>query len=222
MPDHFALPVVDGLELPAEVREALRPGELMRDRHGRSRRLPRFFYEIPSWDEALETDLSANFQLWEFLNVDVLEAEVLRMRWPRYIPCAVTLLAAHLELFRNAVDTYVHIAANGGYRSPSHRLSTHASPHCWGAAANIYRVGDDWLTEQSTIVKYNRAARKAMPSIYARPYGHGVGEADDHVHLDIGFVTVVPHAAAGDEAGAGAFADGEDDVTGDAQAGATE
>jgi hypothetical protein len=195
MAERFPLPVVDALELPAEHRRALRPGELMRDRHGRWRRLPRFFYEIPSWEVALETDLSPHFQVWEFLNVDVYEDELLRTSWPRYIPCAVTLLAAHLELFRQEAGTYVHIAANGGYRSPSHRLSTHASPHCWATAANIYKIGDEMMDTQSAIVKYNRLARRVMPALYVRPYGHGAGEADDHVHLDLGYTTAVPNDA---------------------------
>ncbi|HVG43800.1 MAG TPA: hypothetical protein VM890_03690, partial [Longimicrobium sp.] len=63
----FPLRVVDGMGLDDEYRALLRPGELMRDRGGRLRRLPRFFYEIPSWDVALETELSANFEVWEFL-----------------------------------------------------------------------------------------------------------------------------------------------------------
>ena len=87
-------------------------------------------------------ELTPNFGLWEFIDVDVREAEPLR-RFPRYVPCAVTLLARALERFRDHVGTFVHVAANGGYRSPAHALTAHASPHCWGTAANIYRIGDD-------------------------------------------------------------------------------
>ena len=46
----FTLEVVDGLKLDDELRRILRPGELMRDRDGRLRRLPRFFYRIPNWE----------------------------------------------------------------------------------------------------------------------------------------------------------------------------
>ncbi|HEX8243102.1 MAG TPA: hypothetical protein VF541_06395, partial [Longimicrobium sp.] len=144
MPDATVLKMVDGTTLGAEYRAVLRPGELMRDRSRRVRRLPRFFYEIPSWDVALDTQLAPHFQLWEFINVDVRETELLRASWPRYIPCAVSLLAAYLELFRQEVGTYVHVAANGGYRSPAHKLSGHASAHLFGTGANIYRIGDDW------------------------------------------------------------------------------
>lgn len=222
MSERFSLPVVDGLELPAEYRAILRPGDTMTDRHGRVRRLPRFFYEIPSWEEALETQLTEHFALWEFLNVDVWEAELLRSTWPRYVPCAVTLLAAHLELFRQEVGTYVHIAANGGYRSPAHRLSTHASTHCWGTAVNLYKIGDELLDSQGAIVKYNRIARRQMPAVYARPYGHGVGEADDHMHLDLGYVSAVPRDAPsemrrGDTPWNEPPPRGEDDVTGAAE-----
>jgi hypothetical protein len=196
----FPLRVVDGTMLDDEYRAILRPGELMRDRDGRLRRLPRFFYEIPSWEVALETPLSPHFEVWEFLNVDVRETEALRSRWPRYLPCAVSTLAAFLELLRREVDTYVHIAANGGYRSPAHRLSTHASTHCWGTAANVYRIGDDWLDDAKTIGRYARVAERLMPGLYVRPFGDEVGQADDHLHLDLGWTTRVPHGAAGERA----------------------
>lgn len=197
------LPVVDGLRLPRPYREALQPGGILRDAGGRSRRLPRFFYEVDSWQTALETPLSPHFMLWELIYVDVREAELLRT-FPRYVPCAVTLMAAALEPFRAAVGTYVHVAANGGYRSPAHRLSTEATPHCWATAANIYRIGDDWLDTPETIERYNRIARETMSGVWARPYGTGRGFVDDQIHLDLGFVTLVPHGAAsedGDDAG---------------------
>ncbi|HEX8274578.1 MAG TPA: hypothetical protein VF615_18220 [Longimicrobiaceae bacterium] len=191
---------VDGLTLGEEYRAVLRPGELVRDRSRRLRRLPRFFYEIPSWDAAHDTDLTEHFKVWEFINADVREAELLRVAWPRYIPCAVAVLAAQLELFRRVVDTYVHIAANGGYRSPGHRLSTHASTHCWGTAVNVYRIGDDWLDDEKNIGRYSRIARELIPGIWTRPWGHGVGEADDHLHLDLGYTEAVPHDAPGEAA----------------------
>lgn len=193
-PGSLPLPVVDGLRLDRPYREALRPGGLLRDAQGRGRRLPRFFYEVGSWETARTTTLSPHFMLWEFLYVDVREAEILRA-FPRYVPCAVTLLAAALEPFRSAAGTYVHISANGGYRSPAHRLSTAATPHCWGTAANIYRIGDDWLDSQETIERYNRIAVETMPGVHARPWGSGPGFVDDQIHLDLGFVTLAPHGA---------------------------
>ncbi|HEX5724848.1 MAG TPA: hypothetical protein VFX98_05250 [Longimicrobiaceae bacterium] len=194
----FPLRMVDGLRLKEEYREVLRPGELVRGRDGRLRRLPRWFYEIPNWRVALKTRLSPHFVLWELIDVDVREHVLLRTAWPRYVPCAVTLLAAHLELLRAAVDTYVHVAANGGYRSPRHALATHASTHCWGTAANLYRIGDDDLDDKATITRYHETITRVMPGVYLRPYGAGVGEADDHIHLDLGFTVVVPHGAAGE------------------------
>lgn len=220
----FPLPVVDGLMLEPELRALLRPAELLRDRDGKLRRLPRYFYEVPNWDVALETRLAPNFEVWEFLNVDVREDERLRSGWPRYLPCAVTMLASFLELFRREVNTYVHLAANGGYRSPSHRLSSLASTHSWGTAANIYRVGDDWLDDERTIRRYARVVEKLMPGVYVRPFGHAAGEADDHLHLDLGYTVVVPHGSAGepelenDETET--VRDGERDVTNTAEVGA--
>lgn len=188
------LPVVDGLELDRVHRTVLRPDEAVADRDGKLRRLPRFFYEVDSWQTAQQVQLADNFTLWEFLTVDVRESEPLRT-FPRYLPCAITALAAHLQVFRDAVDTFVHIAANGGYRSPSHALSRYASTHCWGTAVNIYRIGDDMLDTQDKIEKYARVARKSLPGWWVRPYGSEDGKADDHLHLDLGYVLLVPREA---------------------------
>jgi hypothetical protein len=197
-----ALKLVDGLRLDDEIRSALRPGELVRDRHGEARRLPRFFYEVPSWQDARDLNLTPNFSLWEFLNVDVRETEALRA-FPRYIPCAVTLLATQLEVLRAEVGTVVHISANGGYRTPAHAVDEHASTHWWGTAANIYKIGDQMLDDREQIERFGDLARDLLPGVWTRPYGHEVDETDDHLHLDVGFVTVVPHGAPGEGAAGG-------------------
>src|SRR5215831_8023882 len=106
----FPLRIVDGLRLEKSVRDALLPGRIVYDEDGCPRKLPRYFYEIPSWEHAMNTQLSDNFSLWEFIQTDVREAAPLRA-FPRYVPCAITLLALSLERFREAVDTFVHIAA---------------------------------------------------------------------------------------------------------------
>jgi len=193
----IGLELVDGCLLDDDVRAELRPDAIVRDGAGRGRRLPRYFYEVPSWQAARDLRLSVNFALWEFLNVDVRESELMR-RFPRYIPCAVTLLAAHLEVFRREVGTVVHISANGGYRTPSHRLNTGPSPHCWGTAVNIYRIGDQMLDEQDQIEKFGEIARELLPGVWTRPYGHGASETDDHLHIDLGFATLIPHDAPGE------------------------
>lgn len=194
MADFGSLPlrVVDAMTLRPEYREVLQPGTLLATRDGQGYTLPRYFLEIPSWEAALETQLSEHFSVWEFLNVDVRETELLRSSWPRYLPCAVVLLAAHLEVLRREVDTYIHIAANGGYRSPAHALSTHASTHCWGTAVNLYRIGDDWLDDEPTIARYRELLGRLLPGTWVRPYGEEGGDADDHLHLDLGHVTLTP------------------------------
>src|SRR3954469_11194498 len=93
------LRIVDALDLTAPHRSLLMPYAIVRDYRARKRRLPRFFYAVDSWASALQTRLTAHFALWEFMTVDLYEAEPLR-RFPRYIPCAVSMLAAHLEVFR--------------------------------------------------------------------------------------------------------------------------
>jgi hypothetical protein len=192
-----ALRVVDARALDAGRRTALRPGDLVRDGSGQLRRLPLFFYEIPSWQAARETELAPNFGLWEFIEVDLHEASVLRA-YPRYVPCAVTLLASVLSLVRQQVNEPMRISANGGYRSPSHGRSREGSTHCWGTAANICRVGEDWLDTQAAIERLAAAATRTIPALWARPYGGGAGFADDHVHLDFGFTTLVPRTAPGE------------------------
>jgi len=185
------LPVVPAEDLPPDVRRVLRPGEMLQDRDDADRVLPSTFLRVDSWNQARETQLTPHFTLSELIGVDVREAPVLRS-FPRYVPCAVLLLAAGLELFRLEVGTYVHIAANGGYRSPGHALSRHASRHCWGTAANIYRIGDSYLDTQEEIEKYAAIARRVIPGAWVRPFGLEDGEADDHLHIDIGYTVFDP------------------------------
>lgn len=195
----FNLRWIDGLALCPEYRAVLRPGELMPDRSRRMRRLPRFFYEIPGWKDALDIGFTPNYGIWEFLNVDVREHEANRSLWPRYIPCASYDLALHLETLRAEFQAHIYIAANGGYRTPAHQLSTHASTHCWGTAVNIYRIGDDWLDSREVIEHYSQRIISFVPRLWVRPYGHGVAEADDHIHIDLGYSTMVPSGAPGEE-----------------------
>ena len=185
------LPLVRADELPPELRRVLRPGDALRDRTGIERVLPSAFLRVDSWQQALDTPLSPNFKLWELIGVDVREAAPMRT-FPRYVPCAILLLAGALELFRLEVGTYVHVAANGGYRSPGHALSRHASRHCWGTAANIYRIGDTYLDSREEIEKYAAIARRVIPGVWVRPYGQEDGQADDHLHLDIGYTLFDP------------------------------
>jgi hypothetical protein len=195
--DVHALRVVDGFRLEKGYRDALLPGGALRDERGGTRQLPRYFFEVPSWDAARDVELAPHFQLWEFMHTDVREAPPLRV-FPRYVPCAVTLTAMVLEHFREAVGAPVRIAANGGYRSPGHELTRHASAHCWGTAVNIYRVGDTNLDSRETIERFAGMARQELPGVWTRPFGSVRGFADDHLHLDLGYVVAVPHDAPAD------------------------
>lgn len=192
LPPSIGLRIVGPRQLNRLERSALRPGEMMTDGEGIDRRLPRFFYEIPSWEAALDIKLAPHFGLWELIDVDVREQEAVRL-FPRYVPCAIAVLAAHLEVLREEIGRVVRIAANGGYRSPSHSFATKATPHSWGTAANIYRIGDDLLDSRETIEKYIEITQRAVPTAWVRPFGDTPGYAFDHIHIDIGYVEVEPH-----------------------------
>jgi hypothetical protein len=191
-PETQVLKVVDAFDLDDELRTLLRPGEMVRDEHGRRHRLPRYFYEVESHESAMKTRLTAHFGLNEFIQVDLKEAQRLQ-QYPRYIPCAVRLLAFYLEQFRTAVNASVHVAVNGGYRSPAHKMSHAATAHMWGTAADIYRIGPQIMKTQELIEKYNDIAQDLSDDIYVLPFGHVVGKnADDHVHIDLGYITLIP------------------------------
>jgi len=186
------LKVVDAFDLDDELRTILKPGEMVRDAHGRRHRLPRYFYEIASREEALATRLTQHFAMNELVLNDLREAPRLQ-QYPRYVPCAVRIVAFYLEQFRAACNASVHVAVNGGYRSPSHKLSSDATPHMWGTAADVYRIGSSILKSKELIEKYNEIAEDLSEDIQVLPYGHDLGkQADDHLHIDLGFVTLIP------------------------------
>src|SRR5436189_3861549 len=166
----------DGLNLPQEYRALLRPGETETDLRGNVHRLPRFFYEIGSWEEAHEIRLAPHFMLAELMLVDCREARLLLSQFPHYVPCAILLLARFLEDFRREVDAPVFISANGGYRSPAHQIGGAKSIHAWGTAANIYRIGDTFLCDTKSIEKYRTIAASLIPAVFFRPFGREKGK----------------------------------------------
>src|SRR5437764_1552423 len=134
------LNAVDGMVLPEQYRALLRPGESETDGRGNVHHLPRFFYEIGSWQEAHELRLAPHFTLAELMLVDCREARLLLSQFPHYVPCAIVLLARLLEDFRREVDGAVFISANGGYRSPVHKIGVAKSIHTWSSAAKLYQI----------------------------------------------------------------------------------
>ena len=189
--DALGLKVVDAFDLDEELRPILRPGEMVKDVRGRRHRLPRYFYEVPSHEAAMEIRLTTNFGLNEFTQVDLREHPRLQ-EYPRYIPCAVRTLAFYLQRFREAVGASVHVSVNGGYRSPSHKLAVSGSPHMWGTAIDIYRIGSNLLKDRETIEKYNKIAADLSDDFFVMPWGHEIGQADDHVHFDLGYLILIP------------------------------
>jgi hypothetical protein len=182
------LKAVDGLSLSAEHRAALRPAEAVTDEHGTVHHLPRFFFEVPSWEEARSMRIAAHFTLSELITVDSREAELLLRTFPHYVPCAIVALARYLEDLRREVNAPVFISANGGYRSPSHRINHSVSLHSWGTAADIYRIGDTYLDDEKAIARYTEVAASLGAEVRVRPYK----EDDDHLQVDLGYLTIVP------------------------------
>lgn len=185
------LKIVDAFDLDDELRSILKPGEMVRDREGRRHRLPRYFYEIASHEEATGIWLAPNFRLNEFIQVDIKETPRLQ-EYPRYIPCAVRVLAFFLQRVRETIGLSMHVAVNGGYRSPAHPMAAGATCHMWGTAVDVYRVGTTILREEESITKYSRIAEDVSDDLRASPYGHTDGYVDDHIHLDLGYVIVTP------------------------------
>jgi hypothetical protein len=183
---------IDGLHLPEEYRALLRPGESEAGANGTVHRLPRFFYEIGSWEEAHEIRLTAHFTLAELMLVDCREAGLLLSQFPHYVPCAILLLARFLEDFRREVDAPVFISANGGYRSPAHQVGGAKSIHAWGTAANIYRVGDTFVSDAKSTEKYRTIAASLSLAVFVRPFGREEGQTSDHLHIDLGYARLTP------------------------------
>ncbi len=186
------LRAVDGVDLPQEYRALLRPGEAETDFCGNVHRLPRFFYEIRSWQEAHDIRLAPHFTLAELMLVDCREARLLLNQFPHYVPCAIVLLARFLEDFRREVDAPVFISANGGYRSPAHQIGGAKSIHAWGTAADLYRVGDTFLDDPKSIERYGAIAASLSPALFVRPFGPERGQTNDHLHIDLGLVSLTP------------------------------
>src|SRR5437899_10525392 len=109
--------VVDAFDLDDELRSLLKPGEMVRDAQGRRKRVPRYFYEIPTHDAAIQIRLTPHFGINEFILVDLKEAQRLQ-QFPRYIPRGVPPLAFCLEQFRAVSGASIHIPVNGVYRTP--------------------------------------------------------------------------------------------------------
>jgi len=183
---------IDGLRLAEEYRALLRPGESEPGVNGAVHRLPHFFYEIGSWEEAHEIRLAPHFTLAELMLVDCREAKLLLSQFPHYVPCSILLLARFLEDFRREVDAPVFVSANGGYRSPAHEIGGAKSIHAWGTAANIYRIGDTFLRDTKSIEKYRTIAASLSPAVFVRPFGREKGQTSDHLHIDLGYVRLTP------------------------------
>jgi hypothetical protein len=72
-------------------------------------------------------------------------------------------------------------------------MADYATPHMWGTAADVYRIGTAILKTKELIEKVNDLAEELSDDVMVLPYGHQLGTtADDHVHIDLGYVLVIP------------------------------
>src|SRR6266849_4984132 len=78
MSESQQIKVVDAFDLDDELRSLLKPGEMLRDHQGRRHRLPRYFYEVPAHDAAVEIRLTPHFGINEFILVDLRGAQKTR------------------------------------------------------------------------------------------------------------------------------------------------
>src|SRR5438445_522843 len=74
MSDGESIKIVDAFDLDDELRSLLKPGEMVRDAENRRHRLPRYFYEVPSREAAMDIRMTPHFGLNEFVLVDLREA----------------------------------------------------------------------------------------------------------------------------------------------------
>ena len=160
---------VDGRRLAKEYRDALAPGRhRAATTHGHRAPAAALLLRDPVVGVRDERRLTPHFGLWELIQTDVREAAALQT-FPRYVPCALPLLALRLELFRAAVGTFVHIAANGGYRSPRHGSDRQRD-------AALLGHGGQHLPHRRRVSRRRARRSSATPTI-ARRVLPGVGRA---------------------------------------------
>ena len=59
--------------------------------------------------------------------------------------------------------------------------------------------GNEWMNDRDSIERANSAISRISPSLWVRPYGPDRGEANDHVHIDIGYAILEPRGAMGED-----------------------
>ncbi|HUO85361.1 MAG TPA: hypothetical protein VM534_09625, partial [Thermoanaerobaculia bacterium] len=53
-------------------------------------------------------------------------------------------------------------------------------------------IGPRLVNDPESIERYGRLAAELTDDFWVMPFGHDPGTADDHLHLDLGYVSVVP------------------------------
>ena len=105
---------------------------------------------------------------------------------PRYIPCAVACWLLPRAAARG-VGAQVHVAVNGGYRSPSHKLAVGASPTC-GPRRPTSTRSLDRAPGAGHHRDLHRVAEEISDDLWIMPTATSWA-ADDHIHLELGYLT---------------------------------
>ena len=163
--------------------------KLLQDRCGISRTLPSSFLRVDSWSQALETPLSPNFKLWNWIGVDVRET-------PLMGPSALRSVRGRAagRRARTVPPGSRHLCARGRQR----RLSLAGACAQPARLAPLLGHGRQHLPHRRHLARQPRGSRRRRhrtardSGVWIRPYGPEDGQADDHLHLDIGYTVFEP------------------------------
>ena len=141
--------------------------------------LPRFFFEVPSWEEAHRC-ASRSLCLSELIT-SIRAKPICSCTPPSLVPCAILALA-RISRFppRNGRAGVYH--ANGGYRLLPTGQSRRVL-HNWGTARTFIASGDIYLNDEKSITRHASIARRS-----ARRFLSGPKDGDDHLQVDLGYL----------------------------------
>jgi hypothetical protein len=133
-----------------------------------------------------------HFTLAELMLVDCREARVLLKPVSRITcPCAILLLARFLEDFRREVDTPVFISATAGTARRRIKLAARKA-FMRGARRQISTGSATLFFPMQSPLESMARSRHHLVRLFLFDFGHEKGQTSDHLHIDLGFVSLTP------------------------------